>query len=183
MKRLFKFKYPKIAILIAAIILAYFLFSNPAVYAFVSHLDKLSYLGTFIAGMLFTFGFTSPFAAGFFIVLNPSNILLSGILGGLGALISDILIFKFIRISFEDEFHSLKNTKTMKNLSTLIENSLGHKIRVYLMYALAGILIASPLPDEAGVIMLAGLTKIRTSIFSIISFILNTAGIIVLMLI
>jgi len=46
-----------------------------------------------------------------------------------------------------------------------------------------GILIASPLPDEAGVIMLAGLTKIKSNVFAILSFSLNTAGILILLLI
>jgi uncharacterized membrane protein YdjX (TVP38/TMEM64 family) len=49
------------------------------------------------------------------------------------------------------------------------------------MYAFAGILIASPLPDEAGVIMLAGLTKIKTWALAIISIILNTIGILIML--
>ena len=183
MKRLFKFRYPKILALVIAIILAYFIFSNPSVSSFVSHLNNFSYLGILIAGMLFTFGFTSPFAAGFFIVLNPSNLLLAGILGGFGALISDFLIFKLIRFSFEDEFIRLRKTKTINDISNLIEKNLGHKLKIYLMYAFAGFLIASPLPDEAGVIMLAGLTKIKQGIFAIISLVCNTLGILILLLI
>ena len=50
------------------------------------------------------------------------------------------------------------------------------------MYAFAGILIASPLPDEAGVTMLAGLTKISVKSLALISFILNTLGIIILLI-
>ena len=65
MKRLIKFRYPKIAGLVFAIILAYIVFSNPIVEGFVTHLNSLSYLGMFIAGLLFSFGFTSPFSAGF----------------------------------------------------------------------------------------------------------------------
>ena len=49
------------------------------------------------------------------------------------------------------------------------------------MYAFVGILIASPLPDEIGVIMLAGLTKINFKILAIISFILNTLGILIIL--
>lgn len=175
------FDYPKLTLLVIAIITAYFIFSNPKVDVFVLSLNNLGYLGVFIAGIFFAFGFTAPLSAGFFITLNPENILLAGILGGIGAMISDLLIFKFIRFSFMDEFQRLEHTKTMRKLSNLIEKTLGHKIRIYFMYAFAGILIASPLPDEAGVIMLAGLTKIRAKILALISFILNTLGILILL--
>ena len=105
MKKLFKFKYPKIMILIVTIVLSYFIFRNPLISSYLSHLGNLGYLGFFIGGILFAFGFTAPFSVGLFILLNPSNIWIAGIIGGLGALISDLLIFKFIKISFEDEFN------------------------------------------------------------------------------
>ena len=180
-KQLFKFKYPKIMLLILAIILTYFLFRNPFVQTYVSHLGALSYIGIFIAGILFAFGFTAPLSVGFFISLNPSNIWIAGIIGGLGALIADLIIFKTIKISFEDEFKRLRNSKAIVKIKRVIERSFSEKIKVYLMYAFAGILIASPLPDEAGVIMLAGLTKISAKSLALISFILNTFGIIILL--
>ncbi len=183
MKRWFNFKYPKLAGLLVSIVLAYVIFRNPKVSDFVLHLGSLSYLGVFVMGILFAFGFTAPFAVGFFITLNPTNIWLAGTIGGVGALISDVLIFKFIRFSFKSEFSRLKKTYLMKETGKLIEKSIGTKLKLYLMYALAGIMIASPLPDEAGVIMLAGLTKIKLGTMMKLSFILNTAGIIVLLLI
>ena len=181
MKRWFNFKYPKLVGLIAAILLAYLLFRNPLVSGFISHLGSLSYFGVFIAGILFAFGFTAPFAAGFFITLNPSNILLAGVLGGFGAFISDMLILKFIRFSFGGEFRRLERTKMVKKVKYLIDTYLGHKIKLYLLYAFAGVAIASPLPDEAGVILLAGFTKIKIKILAMLSFILNTLGILILL--
>jgi uncharacterized membrane protein YdjX (TVP38/TMEM64 family) len=183
MKRLFKLKYPKILALLITIILAYFIFSNQIIKDFMANLSayNLSYLGIFIAGLLFSFGFTAPFSAGFFITLNPSNIWLAGIIGGLGAMCSDLLIFKLIRFSFKDELKKLKKEKISKEIENLVNKTLGNKIRIYIMYAIAGITIASPLPDEAGVIMLAGLTRIKPKILALISFILNTAGILVLL--
>jgi len=179
LKILSGFHYPKITGLIAAIIAAYFIFSNPQVASYVSSLGSWGYFGVFIAGLLFTSGFTTPFAIGFFVTLNPESIWLIGVIGGLGAMLGDLLIFKFIRFSFMDEFHRLKRTTIMKKISSLIDNTLGHKIKIYLMYSFAGFLIASPLPDEAAVIMLAGLTKIKANILAIISFVMNTIGILI----
>lgn len=183
LKLINKFKYPKLLIFVLMIFIAYIIFDNSLVYNFLGNLGKLSYLGIFFAGMLFSFGFTSPFAVGFFIDINPSNILVAAIIGGIGALISDILIFKLIRFTFEEEFKSLQKSNIIKSTSKLIDRSFNHKLKNYLLYVFAGILIASPLPDEAGVILIAGLTKIKTFIFSIISFLLNCIGILIILLI
>lgn len=181
MKPLLNLKYPKLALLLLAIILAYITFSNPALRSLVSNLGNFGYFGVFIAGLFFTFGFTAPFATGFFITLNPSNIFLAGVIGGLGALFADLSIFKFIHVSFEDEFDNLKKSRYAQKISNLIDKNLGQRIKVYIMYAFAGILIASPLPDEAGIILLAGLTKIKISVLAVLSFLLNTLGIIILL--
>ena len=178
---LYNFRYRKLALLIISIIAAYFIFGNPKVSLLMTHIGSWGYVGVFIAGIFFALGFTAPLSAGFFITLNPGSIWLAGILGGIGAMVGDLLIFKFIKFSFMDEFQRLRKTRIITSISDLIDRTLGEKIKVYLMYSFAGILIASPLPDEAGVIMLAGLTKIKTNILAIISFILNTIGILVLL--
>ena len=177
MKRLFKFKYTKLTLLTIFIILAYVTFTNDAIQTQVSQLERYSYIGIFIAGLLFSFGFTTPFAIGFFLNASPENIILAAIIGGVGAMISDLLIFKLIRVNFMDEFYKLKNTKPLKELRKEINNKIKTKIKVYLLFFFAGIIIASPLPDELGVSMLAGLTHIKTHIFVAISFIMNTIGI------
>jgi len=178
---LVNFKYPKLLGLILVIILAYITFSNSTINTLISELGGLSYLGVFIAGILFAFGFTAPIAAGFFITLNPSNIWIAGIIGGVGALISDVAIFRFVRFSFMDEFSRLKKTKAIKRTDKFLKNLLGNRIKSYLLYFIAAVFIASPLPDEAGVIMLAGLTKIKLSTIVKWGFILNTIGIIILL--
>ncbi len=180
MKRLFKFKYPKIALLIVAIILAYYIFRQPAVAQFLSSLGTLKYLGVYLAGMLISFGFTAPFSVGFFIALTPENIWIATIIGGLGAMTSDVLILKFIRFSFQDEFDRIRKTKTFNKINFFFNQTLG-KMSVYLMYVFAGILIASPLPDEAGVTILAGITKIKVYTLAIIGFVLNSLGIFILL--
>lgn len=180
-EKLFNFKYPKILLLIVAIITSYIIFSNPEVDNFIWGLDKLNYLGVFIAGLLFSFGFTSPFSAGYFIALNPENIIITGIIGGFGAMLADLFIFKMIRFSFTEEIKKLRKEKITKQIENILNKTLIGKLKIYLMYIFAGILIASPLPDEIGVIILAGLTKVKTTALMILGFILNTLGIIILL--
>ncbi len=181
MKRFFKFKYPKLALICISIIAAYFLFSNIDVQGLVSRLDIPAYLGIFIAGMLFSFGFSTPFAIGFFLTSSPENLFFAAIIGGLGAMISDLLIFHFIKSSVMDEFNRLEKTKAMRIMIDEIRRDFKKKIRSYLTYFFAGIIIASPLPDELGVGMLAGLTEIKPRILAAISFIMNSLGILIVL--
>lgn len=176
----FNFPYRKIALLIFVSAISYFLFKTPEVQSLVSSLDNLEYLGIFIAGIFFTFGFTTPLAIGFFIILNPENLFLTAIIGGLGAVVGDLAIFSLIRFSFMDEFKRLQKTKILVLTNNQIKKHLGNKIRLYLLYALAGVIIASPLPDEVGVTMLAGLTKIKPSIMVLTSFVFNSLGIFII---
>src|SRR4030042_1430455 len=70
---IFHFPYQKLLVLAILAIIAYVIFRNPAAQGFMSSLGKLEYIGVLIAGMLFTFGFTAPFAVGFFAILNPAS--------------------------------------------------------------------------------------------------------------
>jgi uncharacterized membrane protein YdjX (TVP38/TMEM64 family) len=180
---IFHFKYPKIALLAILTLVSYIIFRSPNVQGFVSSLGALEYLGVFIAGILFTFGFTTPFAVGFFIILNPANPFLVAVIGGVGSLLGDLLIFSVIRFSFIDEFKRLKKTRVMKRIRSEIKLHLSYKARLYLLSAFAGLIIASPLPDEAGVTLLAGLTNIKLRTIAIISFVGNTLGILIMCLI
>lgn len=180
---LFKLKYPKISIFIILIVVAYFIFKIQYVNQFVSSLSfgSLGYFGIFIAGILFSLGFTAPFAVGFFLLLNPSNIWLAAVVGGLGSLLADLSIFEFDKLSLEDEFRKINKSKPSKKINQLIKNLFGKKANIYLTSFIACIFIASPLPDEFGVTMIEGLTKINVKMFILISFILHTLGMLILL--
>lgn len=176
-----KFKYPRLLGVLIAIIFAYIVFSNATVKNFVSGLNSFGYLGSFIAGMFYTFGFISPFSAGFFIDLNPSSIWLAGILGGIGALLGDMFIFEMVREFFMDEFKSLGKEKSIRWINLALRKILGKGAHTFLLCVLAVGFIASPLPDEAGVTILAGFTKIHEYTIAIISVISNTMGVLILL--
>ena len=100
-------------------------------------------------------------------------------IAGFGALIADLVIFKFIRSSFKEEVDKLSQEKIVQNINNHVPNSL----KRYLLPVFAGFIIASPLPDEIGVTLLAAVKPISIKIFSILSYVLNTAGIFVILII
>lgn len=180
-KLLFSFPYPKLALLALSIVAAYQLFTFPSIRAFISALGDFGYFGMFVAGLLFSFGFTAPFAIGLLMTLNPPNIFLAALIGGSGALLSDLCIYNLIKFSFMNEFKRLQRTAPVRIAAGAMEHTLSGKIRAYLLYALAGFIIASPLPDEIGVSMLAGLTTIRARTLALLSFVMNMLGIFVIL--
>ncbi|MEI6731974.1 MAG: hypothetical protein WCK90_04830 [archaeon] len=180
-RKLFSYRYPKLTVLLIISIITYVVFSKPIVQGFFTHLGNLSYLGILIGGILFSFGFTTPIAIGVFLVSNPSNIYLAAIIGGLGAMLSDLFILSVIRATLMDEFRLLEKTKIIKESERLFKSKIHGKIKLYLLFVFAGIIIASPLPDELGVGILAGFTRIRVWVMAIISFAFNSLGILVML--
>ncbi|MFA5930917.1 MAG: hypothetical protein WC821_01240 [archaeon] len=181
--KLFTYKYPKLILFLICIVGAYYLFSNDLFSSIISHLGYLNYLGVFICGLLFSFGFTTPFATAILLKLTPENIFIASLIGGCGALIADLIIFKFIKISFEDEFTKLRKERPFLFMRKNISSHLNPKLAHYLTFAFAGILFASPLPDEAAVAVLASLSKINVKALALISFVFNSIGVFILLVI
>ena len=175
-KRIFHFRYPKLIIFITCILIAYFLFNSES-FNHKIPLTNAGYLSSFIGGILVAFGFTAPFGIGFLISSSPQNIFIGAVIAGIGATLSDLIIFKFIKFSFMNEFRRLEKTNTIKEIEKIVNKNKHILIKHYLLYVFAGIIIASPLPDEIGVSMFAGLTTIKPLKLSIISFILHTTAI------
>lgn len=83
----------------------------------------------------------------------------------------DFLIFHFIRISFVDEIKEFSQHK----ISLFTLNKIPKIYQKYLAYTLGAIFIASLLPDEVGITILASSKEVKLKHFGIISYVLNTA--------
>ena len=174
-----RIKYKKLLLLLLTFAVAYLIFSEGRSLFIQQLLLQAGYLGTIIAGALYVYGFTAaPATAILLILAKQQNILLAGLAAGFGALIGDLLIFQFIRHSFSGEIKELQEEPIFKKIKTRIPPI----ARKYLAPVLGGIIIASPLPDEIGISLLATST-ISTKKFAIMSYILNTAGIFTILLV
>lgn len=179
-KLVVKIKYPKFWLLILTFILAYFIFYDRDWPILRKILESLGYLGTILAGIFYAYGFTAaPATAVLLVLAKKQPIIIAGLTAGLGALIGDLLIFKFIRISFQDEINKLVRAKIFRHFI----NRPSFKSKNLLVTILACILIASPLPDEIGVSLLAFATAIPIRKFTLISYALNTGGILIILII
>ena len=171
-------RYPKLLLLLLTFGIAYILFYGKTYQPFHESIISLGYVGSFLAGALFAYGFTAaPATAIFLILAKEQNILLAGFIGGFGALAGDLIIFNFIRSSFTDEIKKLEYEKVIRGINDHMPSAL----KKYFVPVFAGFIIASPLPDEIGVSLLAASNTLSTKVFSVISYILNTAGIFVIL--
>jgi len=177
-------RYPKLLVLFIIILISLFFFQQgKASLELQVALKNLGYLGNLIAGFFYAYGFTSaPATAVFLMIAKDQNILLAALVGGAGALLSDILIYLFIKYSFNDEIEGLRKEQLIISSGNLGKKYLGI-LNKYLLPALAGFIIASPLPTEIGVSIFASLKKMSIKTFIFVAFILHTAGIFVILLI
>ncbi|MGV8142771.1 MAG: hypothetical protein ACP5NS_04005 [Candidatus Pacearchaeota archaeon] len=176
-----KLRYPKLTAYLVFILLAYYFFTSDISSSYVSLFISHGYWSIFLAGLLFSYGFTTPFAIGIFVFAEPSNIFLASVIAGVGAFLADLVIFTFIRFNMMDEFQRLQKTKPLRSFDSFFHKYVNVRLQKVILYVVAGFIIASPLPDEIGVLLLAGLSKTHPVVFGIISFTFNTLGIFVML--
>jgi len=175
-----KIKYPKLSLFIISVILVYVLFSGLAYKPLHDTLVFMGYFGTFLAGLLYPYALTSAAGTGILLILaKEQNILFAGVIAGIGALISDIILFLFVTHSFSDEVQKLSKEKVVRTVNRWIPDS----IRVYLLATFAGLLIASPLPTEIGILLMTSIKNISFKKFIIIIYILHASAIFIILLI
>ena len=90
----------------------------------------------------------------------------------------DLIIFLFIRNRLAEDFGYLIQKTSSGRLIAIF------KLRIFrwLVPLLGALVVASPLPDELGLAMM-GLSKMKTSLFIPVSFVLNATGILIIGLI
>ncbi len=179
----YKNNYPKITALLCTYAFTYVLFQLGLFDVLPNLLQGYGYITMFAAGLLFSFGFTTPFAIAIFIEMAPAvNPLLGAIVGGAGAMLSDLLIFKFIRFSFMNEIKRLKRLPLFRWMMKREKEAVPTQIQKYIAWSIAGIIIASPLPDEIGVSVLSGDTHVHGKPFAAFCFAMDAIGVLIVLL-
>ena len=139
--------------------------------------QELKLLGSFIAGMFFTSVFTTaPAIVTLGEIARANSIVLTALFGAMGAVVGDIIIFRFIRDRFSEHLLELvKHQGAGKRVKVLLKL----KYFRWLTFLMGGLIIASPFPDELGISLL-GFLKMRTWRFIPLSFAFNFIGILLI---
>ena len=165
-------KYKNTALLIASIVIFISVAKTDIVQATIAHIGTFGYPGIFITGLFYVSTFTVVPALA---VLYEFTIIHStftvAIIAGLGSVVGDFLIFRFIRDEVVEELKPL-----FEKLETSTIYSLFHTPYFFWFTPILGaLIIASPFPDEIGIGILR-ISHIKRWQFILLSFFLNTIG-------
>ena len=176
-----KLNYLRLCILALTFVVAYIIFSNRDFLPFHNLLITLGLFGAFLAGGFYAYGFTAaPATAVLLSIAKEQNIIIAAMAGGLGALIGDLLLFYLARHTFKEDIRRVSKTKIMKFIDRKQTLILG-RLKSTCASRICRIFIASPLPTEIGVTMMASVNYISMKKFAVIAYVLHTAGIIIIL--
>jgi hypothetical protein len=140
-----------------------------ALEAFLVGLRQYEYVGAFFAGFFYTYGATTPFSIAVFFVLSENlNPIAMALVGALGSVFSEYMIYSFAKGQADAVCKKKKIRFIVKN-----------KYVVMLSPLIAGIIIASPLPDELAAAFL-GVEKYDIKKFIAMAFVFNFLGILII---
>lgn len=166
-------RYRNLCLLLISIIAVYVFFKIPGVQSLLSHVGEWGYAGAIIAGIFYVITFTTvPALAILYEFSHSLNLVELSILGGIGSVIGDFLIFSFFR---------KKSVLDLENLTERFHTSpfyhiLHSRYFLWLTPVLGAIIIASPLPDELGISLLSA-SKLKKWQFILLTFVLDSVGI------
>lgn len=179
MFRIERFKYT--ILLFLSIVFAIVLFFSGYLHAITYAVGEYGYITSFISGMMFSISFTAPTAALVFFELGDiHNPLMHALVGGLGAMVSDLLLYRFLKTSLLEEWKLILLPKISIHHREQMEVLTKRRLFIWTAPFLASVLIASPLPDEIGVALFS-IINFHPKYFSLISFVANMLGIFLLL--
>lgn len=166
-----------VGIVVSSIFIAVLLVKTGVLTSILASTENLKLLGAFIAGMFFTSIFTTaPAIATLGIITRLDGVAPVAFFGALGAVIGDLVIFRFIRDRLSEHLMELvKHEGAGKRVRMLLKL----KFFRWITFLVGGLIIASPLPDEMGIALL-GFSKMKAMWFIPLSFTFNFIGILII---
>lgn len=168
-----RWRYPNTLLLIFSLVAFYYLAKTPALDQTIARLGNLGYIGAFFTGVFFVSTFTvAPAAVVLYHLADRLHPVEIALLAGLGAMVGDYLIFRFMKDRVFEELAIMFKPIHKRFVRPLFKSPFFG----WMLPFIGAVIIASPVPDELGVSML-GLSKLRPWQFFIITFTLNAIGI------
>ncbi len=167
-------RYHNTMLLVLSLLLLFLFADSVVVSTVIQRFGGHGYLGAFAAGMFFVSTFTVAPATLLLYNLAEQGFGTIGIAlaAGAGAVLGDLLIFRFFRRHLFGEAAPLLVRTEQTPL-----NALFHSPHFgWLTPLLGALIIASPLPDEIGIGFM-GVTKITQWQFILLTYVLNAVGI------
>lgn len=166
-----------ICIILFSIFVAVFISRSQILARLLTSTEEVELVGSFIAGLFFTSLFTTaPAIVALGEIAQAHSLFWTAILGGAGAVVGDMVIFRFIRDRFSEHLTALARERGfLKRAKIILQSRILRRSSLFV----GGLILASPLPDELGISIL-GLAHVSTRWFVPISFLFNALGILII---
>lgn len=180
----YEWKHRNLVFIFLSTAFAVYMMTTPEIAGVIGHSGKLGYFGALLAGFFFSSLFTTPISMAVLIILAKSlDPLWIAAIGAFGAMTADYIILQFVRRSIDsltEEIFELKLFIERHNpVHASPDSAALHKLKIYLTPILAGLIIASPLPDEIAIGMLGTAHYEKKKVLAV-AFIANFLGILAL---
>ena len=170
--------YRNTLLLLASFVAIFLLMRTEIAHTLLALIGGFGYASAVVIGFFFVSTFTvAPAAIVLFHLAEELNPILLALFAGVGAVMGDVILFRFLKDRVYEELAPLAGKLGGSHLSLLL------KTPYFGWFApvLGAIVIASPFPDELG-ISLMGLSKINTVQFMALTYVLNVVGILLIVL-
>lgn len=165
-------------LLLTSLGVAFVLLLTPSIERLLTSSREVEVLVSFVAGIFFTSVVTSPTAMVALAEIGAANSpWLVALVGGAGAVIGDLILYRFIRTHFNKDLEQFLKTRRLRSVFSLSR----FRSFTWLLPFIGGLMIASPLPDELGVTLL-GVARLPPKTFVLISYLSNFLGILLIAL-
>ncbi len=172
-------EYKNTLLLVASLCIFIVFADTPMVQSAIHHIGLFGYIGSGVTGVFFVSTFTvAPASVVLFNLAQDYNPLLIAITAGFGAMLGDLLIFRLFKDQVFIELAPLAERIRSRPMFLLFKTPHFK----WLTPVLGAIVIASPLPDELGIGMM-GLSTIKSWQFAFLTYVLNTIGILLIVLV
>jgi hypothetical protein len=166
----------KDVILIVVSIIAAMLFARLDLSSYLLHLVSNPWIASFVTGIFFTSMFTIAPASVVLVELTTHTSAMEvAAFGALGAVLGDVIMFLFIRDKLSSDLTALLKVGLHKSHLEHLHSRYAR----WIFPVVGALVIASPLPDEIG-IMLLGFTKMKTRYMIPVSFVMNFIGVLLI---
>lgn len=154
---------------------AYFILGTNFFLPLIDLLSGIGYLSGFLVGLFYSYGFTAaPAASTIFLLAESISPFPLAILGAFGAMISDLLLFTFVRTRVDNELRYIIRHDLHLKIRP-IRKVMNSRLLKILVPVFAGLITALPLPNEFAVVLLGSVNyNIRKT--AAMSFIFNFIG-------
>jgi len=163
-------------VVVASIFLAIYIVESGIIHTFIAATSGNILLASFVAGLFFTSVFTTaPSVVVLGKLAQQGSLLVVALAGAAGAVLGDYILYLFVRDRIAVDAKLFMSGPRLK----FVMRALKHSRLRFVLPVVGALIIASPLPDELGMLLL-GISSVKSRTFLLVSFSMNALGILLI---